>query len=1317
MRMLEKSSTFVAQTDKEPKKTNKRTYMCNKYIGFVVAFCGILLTLPIKALNGIMYDYQFLASSRINTICQDKHGFIWISTNFGLSKFDGYNFFNYYHSSKDTTTIVDNAITVLECARDGEMFIGTNKGLMQYDYATDRFHNYRFPEPIQPRISSLTETANCNLYVSTAGHGIYIFDKATHSLHHEESFERMTGNRYMIILLHEHDGHIWLKTSDNRFFRCTVNRNRCVKAQQIDCNEEIVAMADQGNGKVLAFTGRQIFQFDAATGRIQPSKYILPEELRIASAHILPDGTIYIGTQAHGIYAISQGQTTAHKEPLYNSRNLMDDMYINNIMRDKDGNIWATSPNHGVFLSSNTNQIFRMLNLTLNDKPLYNNVVSIAPAPGGGMIAVVTNKGVFHVDNNGKISLCTGAPQGSNVIFRDRQGTYWIGAGSAIYTYNPVTGTSTMVEDARGGSITSIAEDHAGNIYYNMIGNGFAILNKATGQRRHYSTRKKPKNKSAKFGNNWVGQMYCAHDGVMWITTSSGIWRYNPVKDLFIDHGTGDGMMREFCINTICETPGNEMVVGTSSGLYLCRADGHFSRLPGCELLEDMQIASVVGDKEGNMWISTMKGIWQYNIGQHRLISRQNSKSITEDEFVDRAFCLTDGDTICFGSNGSIVAFSPRQASTRVNRIGKVYLTRFATITKTADPFADTFSIDWDDRRFTMEFSLLNYKDAAGIAYEYRKNGGKWLPFENDGNTLTFVNLPSGTYNFEIRATTGGANSSTVKKITVTVNPPWYATLLAKIIYTLTGLLLIYIIIIYMHRKQKAAFEEEKMQLLINATHDIRSPLTMILGPIDKLKDLVGKTNADNQLRDSMNHYVDIINRNAERLQLLINQILDMRKIDKHQMKLKCRETDMAQFVRQICKSFEFAAEQRDIALRIYGSGLPTVWIDRGNFDKVITNILSNAFKFTLDGGEITIELSHDDREMTVKVTDTGVGFGKEKNSRLFQRFYQGSESSRLGATGTGIGLNLALNIVKLHGGTISAENRSDGQTGACITIKLPLGSKHLPPECIQTVPAVESNSQKVIYQRNRIMIVDDDSELLSYLSNELKPWYRIDAFSNGIDAFQALLSQDYALVVSDVMMPGMDGIELLKRIKQNPNTNHIPVILLSTKSEVTDRLTGFRGGADAYIAKPFSTDELHTRIDNIIDNLHRIQCKFSGVQQQHDKVENIDVDDNNNQLMKRIMKSVNAHIADTDYSVDIMAQEVGLSRVQLHRKMKEITGVSTGKFIRNIRMEQASRLILEKKSNIAQVSYSVGFDDPTYFSTVFKQYYGVAPSEYAKKK
>lgn len=1292
--------------------------MHNKHLACVLTLLCIMLSLPVRALDGMMYGSRLLASSKINTVCQDRHGFIWVSTNFGLSKFDGYNFFNYYHSGKDTTTIADNAVTALKCTDDGRMFIGTGKGLMQYDYATDHFAGYRFPGSIQPRINSLTEAAGGNLYVSTAGHGVYILDKATRSLRHEASFERMAGNRYLTILQHGKDGNIWFTTSDGRLLRCTVSRGRCVSAQRIACNEEIIAIAARNGGKPLVFTSRSILQLDVAAGKMLRTDYVLPDGLRIVSAQLCPDGTIYIGTQANGVYVIPKGQTTARKEPLYNRRNLMDgDMRINDIMRDKDGNMWVACPNRGLFLSSNTSQTFRQLSLTLNDRPLYNSVTSMAPAPGGGLMAMIGGKGVFHIAGDGTVSPYAGCPKGSNVIFRDSGGTYWVGTQSGLYTYDPTTGSSTMAADTRGGTVISISEDRLGNIYYSILGNGFCILNKATGRSRHYNTGNAPRNRGAKFGNNWVGQMYCAHDGVMWITTSSGIWLYDPVKDLFVDSGTGDGLMREIFVNTICEIACNEMVVGTSCGLYLCNADGKFRPLPGGEALADMPIASVVADGEESVWISTMKGIWQYRISDHRLISHQNSNGVTGDEFCDGAFCRTSGGAICFGSNGSIVTFNPSRAGKSANRIGQVHLTRFATATNAADPFADTFHIEWDDRRFTMDFSLLNYKDAAGIAYEYRENSGKWMPFENGGNSLTFASLPAGTYSFDIRATAGGAYSSALRHITVIVSPPWYATTLAKVIYVLAALLIVCIIIMYAHRRQKAAFEEEKMQLLINATHDIRSPLTMILGPIDRLRELVGRTGADNQLRSSMDNYVDIINRNAERLQLLVNQILDMRKIGKNQMRLRCRATDMAQFIRQTCKSFEYAAEQRDILLHVCdGAGMPMVWIDRGNFDKVITNILSNAFKFTLDGGEIAIGLTHDDRRLTITVTDSGVGFGNEKGSRLFQRFYQGSSSLGLNVSGTGIGLNLAYSIVRLHGGTISAENRSDGHSGACITISLPLGNGHLPPEYIQSVPEVEDGIQKAGSNKHKIMIVDDDSELLAYVSAELRQWYRVDVFSNGIDALQTLLSQECDLVMSDVVMPGMDGIELLKRIKQNPNTSHIPVVLLSTQSEVADRLAGFKHGANAYIAKPFSIDELHARIDSIIGNLHRLRCKFSGTQQQHDKVETVEMDDANSLLMQRIMKSVNMHIADKDYSVDVMAQEVGLSRVQLHRKMKEITGLSTGKFIRNIRMEQACRLILEKKNNIAQISYSVGFDDPTYFSTVFKQYYGVAPSEYAKK-
>ena len=246
--------------------------------------------------------------------------------------------------------------------------------------------------------------------------------------------------------------------------------------------------------------------------------------------------------------------------------------------------------------------------------------------------------------------------------------------------------------------------------------------------------------------------------------------------------------------------------------------------------------------------------------------------------------------------------------------------------------------------------------------------------------------------------------------------------------------------------------------------------------------------------------------------------------------------------------------------------------------------------------------------------------------------------------------------------------------------------------------------------------MVDDDSELSAYVAAELNQWYRVDVYSNGVDALQALLTGSYDLVVSDVVMPGMDGIALLRKIKHNPNISHIPVIMLSSKSEIADRLAGFKSGADAYLAKPFSIDELHARIDAMIDNVRRMRGKFTGAQQQRDRMEDIEVRGYDDNIMERVMKSVNAHIGDCDFNVDTLALEVGLSRAQLHRKIKEFTGVSTAKFVRNLRMEQAERLLREGKVNITQVAYSVGFSDQTYFSTVFKQYYGVKPSEYAKK-
>ena len=392
-------------------------------------------------------------------------------------------------------------------------------------------------------------------------------------------------------------------------------------------------------------------------------------------------------------------------------------------------------------------------------------------------------------------------------------------------------------------------------------------------------------------------------------------------------------------------------------------------------------------------------------------------------------------------------------------------------------------------------------------------------------------------------------------------------------------------------------------------------------------------------------------------------------------------------------------------------------WIDRIQFDKVVSNLLSNAFKYTFDGGDVKVVLSHDDQSAVIRVIDSGIGFKEENTERLFERFYQGKGTNDLHIEGTGIGLNLSRAIVLLHGGTIKAYNRTDGQRGACLEVQLKLGKEHLKPEEIQETEENERQGARQQASRNfRLLVVDDDYEVTQYIKNELGQWYRIDTALNGREALKKLLTGDnYDLVISDVMMPEMDGITLLRRIKDNPNISQLPVIMLTSKAEIEHKLEGLKSGADAYIAKPFSMEELHIQIDNLIDNVRRLRGKFSGAMQQEERMENIEVKGNDDALMERIMRSVNAHLSDPDFNVDTLAEDVGISRAQLHRKMKDITGISSGKFLRNIRMEQAARLLREGKVNVAQVADHVGYADQAHFSIAFKNHFGMPPSEYVE--
>ena len=545
-----------------------------------------------------------------------------------------------------------------------------------------------------------------------------------------------------------------------------------------------------------------------------------------------------------------------------------------------------------------------------------------------------------------------------------------------------------------------------------------------------------------------------------------------------------------------------------------------------------------------------------------------------------------------------------------------------------------------------------------------------------------------------------------------------------------------------MKREHAEQLNEAKLQFFINISHEIRTPMTLIINPLEKL--LAEKKGGEVQKTYLM------IYRNAQRILRLINQLMDIRKLDKGQMFMKFRETDMVGFIDDVMLTFDYMARKKKIHFS-FEHAMPQlkVWVDMNNFDKILMNIFSNAFKYTPEQGEITVSLSTGrdaarrdplKEYFEITVTDSGIGLDREKIERIFERFYQIDNDVTKSNFGTGIGLHLSRSLVELHHGIILAENREDAP-GSRFVIRIPLGSAHLRTDELEDVEALitphavlvkpektdleevfeegegeedeESKKTGKAKNRMRILIVEDEEEILSYLKEELEGDYRIMTRKNGREAYDTILADTPDLVISDIMMPEMDGLSLCRKIKQNTNVNHVPVILLTAKSKPEDTMEGMATGADAYMVKPFNTELLKSTIANLLANRKLLKSKFSGAQQQEDKVQKLSMKSADEILMSKIMKVINENLSNPDLNVEMLAANVGLSRVHVHRKLKELTNLSARDFIKNIRLQQAAALLKEKKLTVSEVAYATGYTNLSHFSSSFKEVHGMSPKEY----
>ena len=981
------------------------------------------------------------------------------------------------------------------------------------------------------------------------------------------------------------------------------------------------------------------------------------------------------------------------------------------LCQDNQENLWIGCQKRGLLMIPQHQSPFRTWKFVDQHITTGGSLTSICAGDDGITWCAVQNNGIFGFDSQGRVVAHPASPEGTYVIYRDKAGQYWVGTNAGLYAYNPVTGASKQISSFKSGFINTITDDGNGHLFFSVYSQGFFLYDMHSGELRRFSMRDNDE-KRGRLHNDWVSRLLVDSHGKLWICTASGINCYDPEEDHFHPYGW-DVILDYNAIETVYETHDHKMLFGTNTGLYVYDSKKKTAiQYPGSQQLVNKVVGGIVEDETGDIWLSTTMGLWQYKHLEKQFVGYVYGNGLASREYVSGVAMRTIDGRIWFGFSDGITSFSPENLRRINNDIGQVHLTGIYVGDRTL-PVQQHFSLDFIDNTFSMEFSSLNYANADNVVYEYRLNGAhEWSKTEAGRNVISFTHLQPGSYVLEVRAFDNGTYTDT-EVYHIVIKAPWYRSSWAYILYILAALIVIGSLMWTYFRRRRQELEEEKMKFLINATHDIRSPLTLIMSPLHKLL----KRDFDPEVQNDLK----TIEHNAQRVQNLVNQILDIRKIDKQQMTLRCQETDIVQYVGNLLKSYEYTAKERSISFR-YNPTLDKlyVWFDRKAIDKVVDNLLSNAFKYTYDNGEIEVRVSEDDgKNALLQVIDNGMGI-KGDPRKLFDRFYQGTTSRSMHIEGTGIGLNLCKMMVEMHHGTIDAANRDDNQ-GSVFSVRLPLGCNHLKKEELVQSETVEKVAKAKPQTNYRIMIVDDDEEIGSYISQELGYYYRITPVTSGRDALRLLLGAEpdkqFDLVVSDVMMPEMDGFTLLRLIKTNMNINHIPVVMLTSKAAVANRLEGLEKGADAFLAKPFDMDELHMVINNLISKNLRLKGKFSGTQQQKDKVEEKQVKGNDELLMERVMKVINDHLDDSDFNVEILTKEVGISRAQLHRKMKEMTGLPISEFIRNIRLEQAVRLLEEQKINITQVAYITGFSSLAHFSTVFRKQFGVSPTDYVEQK
>lgn len=1335
-----------------------------------------LFSIQAWAQSGKLFNTDNQLSSNLATqVFQDKSGFIWIATRNGLNNYDGYHITVIKKDMSNFLGLNSNYINSIAQDEKEHILLGTNNSLLEFtgsEFLKIPMLDSKGKE-LATYVKQVYPLKNKDIAVATSGYGIMIKKIDVQECHAMKG--EVEKLKYIHKLLEDKRGRLWIITDDGKLYRKETNGRvtshfagtEGVGAQ--DIRQDALGnlyLASKNQGVYLLRAGSNAFTRISNIGN-----------LPIDNIYISRNNKLYIGCDGLGIYVYDPQTGFLQDNPLFSRLVNLAKSKITSIIEDNQGNIWVSMLQKGVFMQRNIQNDFNYMGFRLGNRNVIGeNCVTSLSINQGNQVWVGTDKDGLYLFNIATRSVEGHFLNQSTVLTlcKDQQGRTWVGTYTDGLGYMDAAGSFHPVDlgISKSVGILDIKQDPQGNIWIATMGKGLFCLQK-DGSRRNYKAKYGADNnlKVNSLPNDYLIKLSFSNDGNhLYVATSVGLACLDRKRNSWVSTFKGINCLNKNSFSHCVFVDSKDHVwYGTEDGAFCFdfRKGIKPKLYTTANGLTDNSVASITEDYQGNIWLGTIKGLNKLALKSGTITKFYAESGLQSNEFSDASVCTTqDRKTILIGGSGGLNWFQADQVRQHPWQ-AKVVISGFIlnnkmvtpgmksgsyTITDNWSTFSRDFQLSHEDNTFTLQLSTLTYNDVEQISYVYSINGDAWRTVPAGQNELAFSHMAPGRYKYRIKAICNGYETP-VKEFTIIVHPAWYASIWAKLFYLL---LLIAAIMLYLrHRKRQMEDQlilqqhihaeemgEAKIKFFMNISHEIRTPLTLIITPLLSL--------IKEDKEPHRQGIYEIIRKNSERILHLINQMMDLRKIDKGQMVMRMCKTDMVSFINEEYDLFKQQAIAKSIDFEYQHDceELP-VWIDRNNFDKVIINTLSNAFKFTPTAGHILLSLTHTGHHAYISIKDSGIGIPKDKLETIFQRFYQTPADPNERNVGTGIGLDLTRSLVELHYGTISARNNagekgSKFEHGSEFIIRIPLGKDHLKPEEIieeeemkkeqnnelaeaeQEEQLAESNDQPAETLNNsdttpasakgakaEIVIVEDEEDIQEYLKAQLSSDFKIRTYPNGKVALNEILKNKPDLVISDIMMPEMDGTTLCAKLKSNINTNDVPIILLTAKSREEDQLEGLQTGADAYILKPFNMDILHRNIINLLTVRRTLRNKFTGNESQNHQVEQIEMQTPDNSLMQRVMEVINENINDSDLSVDMIAQKVGISRVHLHRKMKELTNQTPHSFIRNIRLQQAAKLLKDGKQSITEVMYACGFSNSASFSTMFKNLYGCSPREY----